>query len=525
LRSPIESSFGSSPRASYSGKLARNDWVILGVFVTASVWALGIAGVGWTNSLSDEHGFRQTQTAITSYYLVRGGPFLSYETPVLGAPWSIPFEFPLYQGIVAFASTTMQIPLVAAGRLVSEAFFWLSLIALWPLLAQFEVSPTHRLVFVTLIAVSPLYLFWSRTFLIESTALFFGIAYLLCFVRFAKKRGPLAAAAGTLFGVLGALVKVTTFAGFAAVGTLVYLLLSRGRSASRRGPRPADHWVAGIAFAVLPVIALSLWTVHADSLKALNTVGSRLTSTGTLEFTLGTARRRFETATWNVLFSRIVPDLQGSAGVLALLAVSTILARGRLAAVGASVGGFLFVFLVFTPVQQVHDYYCYANGVFLIGAGCWCILGLLETPGWRRTIGIAIFVACTAIAVAGYYRRFYDAQRTNAREPVDTARVVKGLTLPEDVLLVFGEDWSSEIPFYAERRALMWPQWMPQSIGSQPLREAIAKLGERSIGAVLACQAAKRRSSAAQIASALGLSPIPRHENGLCVIYARARLD
>ena len=42
----------------------------------------------------DVHSFRQTQTALTSYWFIHQGFQFAYETPVVGAPWAIPFEFP-----------------------------------------------------------------------------------------------------------------------------------------------------------------------------------------------------------------------------------------------------------------------------------------------------------------------------------------------------------------------------------------------------------------------------------------------
>src|SRR5690242_6357999 len=54
-----------------------------------------VAGIN--QPIADLHQFRQTQTAITAYWMAKGGPWLAYETPVLGYPWSIPFEFPVYQ--------------------------------------------------------------------------------------------------------------------------------------------------------------------------------------------------------------------------------------------------------------------------------------------------------------------------------------------------------------------------------------------------------------------------------------------
>src|SRR5947199_7995289 len=41
---------------------------------------------GINQPIADLHQFRQTQTAITAYWLANGGPWLAYETPVLGYP-------------------------------------------------------------------------------------------------------------------------------------------------------------------------------------------------------------------------------------------------------------------------------------------------------------------------------------------------------------------------------------------------------------------------------------------------------
>src|ERR1700722_9222047 len=60
-----------------------------------------VLSIRWNDPLLGMHSFRQTQTAITSYWILRGSPWLAYHTPVFGAPWSIPFEFPMYQLLVA----------------------------------------------------------------------------------------------------------------------------------------------------------------------------------------------------------------------------------------------------------------------------------------------------------------------------------------------------------------------------------------------------------------------------------------
>jgi hypothetical protein len=69
--------------------------ISLAVFTAA--FALAIAISHREQPILEFHGFRQTQTAITSYWMMQEGWQLDYQTPVAGYPWAIPFEFPLIQ--------------------------------------------------------------------------------------------------------------------------------------------------------------------------------------------------------------------------------------------------------------------------------------------------------------------------------------------------------------------------------------------------------------------------------------------
>jgi hypothetical protein len=60
----------------------------------------------------------------------------------------VPFEFPLYQWIVARTATTFHTPLDQTGRLVNEVFFALSLLLLWARLAEFRIRSAYRLIFL-----------------------------------------------------------------------------------------------------------------------------------------------------------------------------------------------------------------------------------------------------------------------------------------------------------------------------------------------------------------------------------------
>jgi hypothetical protein len=179
-------------------------------------WALlahsaAILAVRWNQPLVGEHGFRQTQTALSVFWLLRGGPWLAYWTPVLGPPWSIPFEFPLFQWIVALLAR-MGVGLDPSGRCVAWAFGVLALFPLRRIATHFDIDPW---IVGCLYLASPLYLYWSTAFLIDTCALFFAASFLAYGLE-DKWIFCL------LSGVLTALVKLPTLLPFAAV--LLFLL-------------------------------------------------------------------------------------------------------------------------------------------------------------------------------------------------------------------------------------------------------------------------------------------------------------
>jgi hypothetical protein len=146
-----------------------------GIALLSSLWA---SSIGWSHAISDLHGWRQDETAIRAYFIGQGGPWLGYETPVLGPPWPIPHEFPAYQMLVVGLNRATGLPLEQAGRAVSVSLFYTTLLLAYLLLAECGVLRRHRLLVIALWLTSPLYLFWSRTFMIESTALCLAVGYM-----------------------------------------------------------------------------------------------------------------------------------------------------------------------------------------------------------------------------------------------------------------------------------------------------------------------------------------------------------
>ena len=102
---------------------------MLGGLVVLGSFALRIRTIG--QPLIEAHAFRQTQTAYTAVLYHRDGIDLMHTPlPVLGPPWQIPFEFPLFQAIGAMVMN-LGVPTEIALRSTSLFFFVVSAALVW----------------------------------------------------------------------------------------------------------------------------------------------------------------------------------------------------------------------------------------------------------------------------------------------------------------------------------------------------------------------------------------------------------
>jgi hypothetical protein len=360
------------------------------VFLVAALFnALRAMTTAWGAPLLGPHDFRQTQTAITAYYLMQGGPWFAYETPVLGAPWAIPFELPLYQGLAALVAGSGAMPLDQAGRFVSVLMFLACMLPAWFLLARWGFVTWQRMVILALWLCSPIYLFWSRTFMIESTALFLALTYLALAQRYLDRPGVAVAIAGVVLGALAGTVKITTWYGFVGIAMLLWLAQRPwAPQAGGGGTAWRERLGMPLCFLLLPLLATMAWTRYADGIKAQNISGAWLTSGALGTWNFGSLEQREFWPMANLLDRSLVESMGASEVVLLLLLVGLLLGRRALPALMA-----LFVFavsvLTFTNLHQVHNYYQYAVSLFLLFAAGVVIVRGLEKGGVARWLALA----------------------------------------------------------------------------------------------------------------------------------------
>jgi hypothetical protein len=380
----------------HSGKLAdglMRCWALL-LVIAVALFATCTALLHASQPLLEAHAFRQTQTALTSLWMIKEGWRLDYQTPVAGFPWSIPFEFPLFQFLAALISQWGSWDLDPVGRLLS--FFFL-IASAWPALQIarcLELRRETALIFCALLWSSPLYLFWGRTFMIETAALFFILAavpYALALNR--ADPGWKAVLLFLLFASLAMLQKVTTAAPVILVLGLVALrhqagILGFGQTFARKG-------LLLLGAFIVPVILAALWTQYSDAIKERNLLGAMLTSKALIGWNFGTLAQRLDPAMMKTLFwDRILA--KNAAGLLGIFLVAGALVASDLRTrklIAVCLALFLLPLLIFTNLHLVHAYYPLSSVVFFLAAlaialGC---RGNWSTD-WNRPLlyGIAV---------------------------------------------------------------------------------------------------------------------------------------
>jgi hypothetical protein len=458
-------------------------WLLVAALLCFDVFVL-LYGIN-NNGINDFFAFRQTQTALTAYWLIKEPHTFAYITPVLGAPWSMPFEYPVYQWLAVFL-TKVGVPLVAAGRLVSFAAFVACLIPLSTMARDLKISRRAFLLVASVYLACPFYIYWSRTFMIETTALFFSLCWLAGFVRSRTNPSLLLWLMTLGFGCLAVLTKSTTFLSIGPIAGAIYLSdgfiwLRRDRS----GATAYRLFGRGL-LCLIPIVVGAAWVVASDYFRGPNAFGLYLSSQALGNWNFGTLAQRF------ALRDPILTSLTQAFGYIGLLvplliALDLVHSRYRTAILFA-VGGYLSAFFIFTNLHIVHSYYQSSNAIFACIAVGLTIASMVDKAGLKPVIIVLVCVIASQLQYFGEY--FWNAVETdNVGAPsVLTARAAKDATKPDESLLFFGDDWSSVIPFYSERKSLGVPGFTPLPLLEKIVADPQAFLDGARLGGVIDCR-------------------------------------
>ena len=464
----------------------REQWILTGIFVGALCFHFYGVTLNWKAPFMSGHEFRQAQTAIIAYYIDQQNNFgLLYETPILGKPWvSILMEVPVYEWSVVLLSRATGLPHFMAARSVSAACFYLMLPAIYLLLGRFALPRPRRLLVLALILTCPVYIYYSRAFLMDAMELMCCAWFLLGFVRTMDERRWSWLALTIVAGTGAALIKSAMLAVWlmpaAAYGAWMLWRDVRART-GWLGPVKTFLW--GLATVAVALGALRWWIVYTDPFKAAHPSAWIFTSKnlaqgnwGLFKFAPLFSREVWEYLLWDweqAIMSRWVVGL----GLIAGLAMPTV--RWRVLGIG---GIFLLAQVMFPLAYAYQDYYFYACAIFLnVAFGFW-LLGVLDSRLPRWCCGLVFLLPFTA-QITTYWHGYRVQQAVYANGGYPFTDVLRDLTPPKSVIVVAGADWAAMTPLYARRKALMIRNGL--EFDQAYLRRAFDDLADEEVSALI----------------------------------------
>ncbi|KVM78728.1 hypothetical protein WJ60_29195 [Burkholderia ubonensis] len=457
----------SEPRQHTGGTIATGvaSIVALLAFLYCGYIAVRYSG---QHMLIRNFSFRQTQTALTAYWACRDGFKLAYETPVGGVPWAIPFEFPIYQWIVSWISCSFGFDLERVGRLVSYAFLAACVFPIARLSRNLFLGqwPLYFLATTALFFSAPLHIFFSNAFLMESAALFFSLYFVSYSISMIQ--GDRSVRTGILAGTfltLAILQKSTTALPLVPVFGL-WMLCGAAPEIRAQGLKSRALWL-GIIAILVPFVVGTAWAKYSDIVKELNLFGHHLTSSALMKWNFGGDRLDWKLWLWVIWHRNIVTNIGGWLGIGILVAGLVTLDRKHRGLIVLSAVLFLMYFMIFTNLQYVHEYYQISNEAFLLFAVAIALAGAMQHSNkLLSTAGVVALIAVVAVNFQTFRtsQNFKWLQEVHGpNDPVlASAHFVRDNTDGSKPIIVFGDEWNSEFPFYSERKAFVVPKFFPQ---------------------------------------------------------------
>ena len=148
---------------------------------------------------------------------------------------------------------------------------------------------------------------------------------------------------------------------------------------------------------------------------------------------------------------------------LVVAGLSLVMVRRRLPEVAVCLLLYLIDLLMFTNLYIIHDYYCYANNIFLVIAVGLAIVAMSEVGRPARRWALAGTVLLLGSMVVEYHQTFQPIQARDQSSMKTLGTAIHDRTRPDDVIVVLGFDWSSEVPYYSRRRLLCLANWVTEA--------------------------------------------------------------
>jgi len=464
----------------------REAWPLIGIFCAALIAHVYFATFNWKSAFLPGHEFRQTQTALVTYYIDQQDNFsLRYETPVFGKPWvALPLEVPIYEWGVVWLSRATGLPHFKSARSITLTCFYLALPALYLVLGRMGLPRPRRLLILALVLACPVYIYYSRAFLIDSMELMCCAWFLYCYLRMMDERRWSWLAATTLVGTGAALIKNTTYLLW-LLPAAAFVVVQLWRDARARSWRALAGTVAwGLGGVVVSLVLLYWWIAFTDAIKAAHPAGAIFTSKSLAvgNYGLLDLGARFAPSTWSILFERWSESI-AAPWIVGLVVVAGLVLRSTFRWwIVALAGLFILAQALFPFAYAYQDYYYYACAVFLMGAFGYALFAVLDSglpTGARWLLVLLPFAAL----ISTYWHGYRTQQILVSRGGTGLTNALLDITPKGSVFVIIGADWAPIVPYYTQHKALMVRSGLETDAAY--LDRAFADLDDEDVAAVI----------------------------------------
>jgi Dolichyl-phosphate-mannose-protein mannosyltransferase len=443
----------------------------------------------------DLSSFRQTQTALTAYWIVKNGFSFAYETPVLGYPWSVPFEFPIYQYIVAIISSHFNISLNATGRFISYIFLIFCLIPTYSITKKLKLSNTVFYIFIALLLSNPIYLYHGRTFMIETAAVFFILMAIKFFLDVLDLPSVINNLLFFIFLSLALLQKTTTALPIFFILGIVFLYKKTNYKQKLKPFLEFNNIATILAFLLSMLLAIA-WVKYTDQIKSENPVGQLLTSAALHSWNFGTLEQRFSSGFYiNIIGLNIILK---NLCVIILPLILLARFRKKLSPKELSIIIILIIMgvsplFIFSNLHIAHGYYQVANVIFLLYAASIVMSELFHCDAFAKvnikltaSLLLILFITANYLVFKRVYFPSVSTNYTNVNSrDLALSQNIKQHVVENDYFIVFGYDWTSSLAYLSERKSFTVPEFYKKY--KEIFKDLDGFLSNKQLGAVVAC--------------------------------------
>ena len=341
---------------------------------------------------------------------------------------------------------------------------------------------------------SSVYLYWSRAFLIETLALLLTVTYIAFMCKYFKVKSSITWFLAIIFGIFAGVTKSTTAAsGF--IVALIFISILTVQFLRHKKTTFLDL-VLTSQFVILPIFFSLIWVRFTDQVKNLNLNGRSLTSDALSSWNFGTFSQRFSVPFWyDLILKRTVLGSLGAGLGLLLLINYFFNQRGKLKNTEfyVVVIGILLFFsslVIFSNLHIVHWYYQTGNLIYLFFALATVLTGKFHFKGrvlnqFNTIFLVTILILNLSVFLVKFEKTAHVKFSSSNSLILKVAEHIKINTRPEEYLLVYGLDWSSELAFASERKSATLAPWMKGY--DESYRNPSSAFGGENPGAIVDC--------------------------------------